>query len=100
MTGRATDLPSWLCRFDSRRPLSASLRRPRELRQHVLTSGGPFAPKVLHFLETECRVKMKRGDVIRPGHIERFVSTGEGPAQAGLRQLSGDAPAPPRRIHQ
>jgi hypothetical protein len=41
------------------RPLSASLRRPRELRQHVLTSGGPFAPEALHFPETECRVKVK-----------------------------------------
>jgi pimeloyl-ACP methyl ester carboxylesterase len=87
-------------RFDSSRPLSASLRRPYELRQHVFTSGGPFAPEALHFLETECRVKMKRGDVIRPGHIEHFVRTGESPAQAGLRQLSGDTPAPPRRIHQ
>jgi hypothetical protein len=47
-----------------------------------------------------CRVKMKRGEVIRPGHIEHFVGTGEGPAQAGLCQLSGDTPAPPRRIHQ
>ena len=64
---------SWLCRFDSRRPLSASLRRPRELRQNVLTSGGPFAPEALHFLETECRVKMKRGGVIRPGHIEHVL---------------------------
>src|SRR6185437_14134257 len=76
------------------------LLRPRELRQHVLTSGGPFAPEALHFLETECRVKMKRGDVICSGHIEHCVGTGEGPAQAGLRQLSGDILASPRRIHQ
>src|SRR5215467_4360314 len=43
---------------------------------------------------------MKGGDVIRSGHVEHFVGTGEGPAQAGLRQLTGDTPASPCRIHQ
>ncbi len=33
--------------------------RPRELRQHVHTSCGPFAPEAFHFLEPEGRVKMK-----------------------------------------
>src|ERR1700750_1323721 len=91
-----TNLPSWLSGSCSRCPLSASLRCPRELRQHVLASGGPVAPEAPHFLETECRVKVKRGDVIRPGHeLEHCIRTGEGPAQAGTRQLGGDT----RRRH-
>jgi hypothetical protein len=62
----ATSLPSWSYGFDSRRPLSSSVRRLREPRQHHLADGGPFAPEAPDFLETEYRVKMKGGGVIRP----------------------------------
>jgi hypothetical protein len=45
-------------------------------------------------------VKLKRCDVIRPGHIEHLVGTGEDPAQAGPRQCEGDTPASRRRFYQ
>jgi hypothetical protein len=64
--GCVTSLPSWSYGFDSRRPLSSSVRRFGELRQHLLSDGGPFAPEALDFLETEYRVEMKGGGVIRP----------------------------------
>jgi len=79
----ATSLPSWSYGFDSRRPLSSSVRRLRELRQHLRADGGPFAPEGPDFLETEYRVKMKRGGVILPGHVEHRLGTGEGSVQAG-----------------
>ena len=97
---QTVQIPKLIVRIRFPSPRSTSLRCPRELRQHVHASSGPFAPEAPHFLETENRVKMKRGEVIRPSHVEHFVGTVERPAQAGPRQLSGDTAAPPRRIHQ
>ncbi len=74
--------------------------RSGEPRQHVHARRGPIAPEALHFLETKSGVKVKGGDIIRPGHVERLVGAGEDPVQPGPRQRRGDTPAPPRRFHK
>ena len=43
---------------------------------------------------------MQGGGVIRTGHIEHCVGSGEGPAQAGPGQCSGDTAASLRWVHE